>query len=111
MVSMALLVLAAIALSLSTRLSTAPTMATCVVVLLTGLASTYWIGDKSGPLAFVVGALLPNWQHFWAADHLSAGGHVPLSLFLDAAAYAIVYAAAILCAGAISFRHAEVSSR
>lgn len=113
LVTMALLVLAAIALTLSTRFSTAPTLVLSLAILLAGLGSTHWFGPQPGRpvIAGVLGTVIPNWQHFWMVDHLSNANRIPARLVAGAAVYGLCYTAAMLCIGAAAFRHSEVSSR
>jgi len=107
LVTMALVVVAAVAIALSTRLTTVPTLSLCSVLLVTGLMSDYLFGGHGGAAAFIY-KLVPNWQHFWMSDALTGGGRIPTTYILQTAFYAAVYTVGILCLGAASFRHAEV---
>jgi len=110
LISAALVVLSAIAITLSTRFDIVPTMVLCSVIFLIGLMSDYILGRHAAE-SWVYGFLyimVPNWQHFWAADALSGGGHVPWTYVLNAGLYAIVYSTGVLCLGMISFRHTEM---
>lgn len=110
LVTLALLVLSAIAISLSTRLRTVPTLVLCGAVFLAGLMSDYLLGRhaaNSWPANFLY-RIIPNWQHFWVADALSGGGRIPWHYVREAGAYAVTYCLGILCLGMLSFRHAEV---
>jgi hypothetical protein len=111
-VTIALLVLAALALALSTRLALVPTITACSLVFLAGLVSDYLFGRHAGTEAWAAAlyAILPNWQHFWLADAVHEGRHIPLSYILQSFAYAGLYLAGVLCLGAVSFRHAEVKA-
>jgi len=110
LVTLALLVLAAIASSLATRLETGPILAVCLLVLALGLVSDYLIGRGAGDALWRNAAyrLLPNWQHFWVPDALTAWGTVPAAYLWRAGLYAVAYSAGILCLGVLSFRHAEM---
>lgn len=110
LITMALVVLSAIAVTISTRLDMAPTLVICGTVLLIGLMSDYIFGrlaPGSGVFAFLY-AVIPNWQHFWTADALTADGTVPLKYIVNAGLYAALYSFSILCIGMLSFRHAEM---
>ncbi|MDD4872146.1 MAG: ABC transporter permease [Kiritimatiellae bacterium] len=110
LITMALVVLAAIAIALSTRLDTVPTLVISSTVFLLGLMSDYIFGrfaENSGFSAFLY-MVVPNWQHFWAADALSGGGNVPWEYVINAGLYAAAYSTGILCLGMFSFRHVEM---
>ncbi|MBT3192948.1 MAG: hypothetical protein HN341_10370 [Verrucomicrobia bacterium] len=111
LVAMGLAMLGAIALTLAVRLSLVPTVSTCFVILLLGLASDYVFGQSAGhaPLANLLYALTPNWQHFWVADAIAGGGVVSGTYMLRCALYAFLYTSGILCLGIVAFQHAEVS--
>jgi hypothetical protein len=111
LVTAALVVFSAIALALSTRLSTVPTVTVCCAVFLAGLMSDYLFGRHAAvslPAAAAHG-VLPNWQNFWLAEALADGGAIPLSYLGQAMAYAALYAGAVLCAGLALFRRADVA--
>jgi hypothetical protein len=102
----ALLLLAALALSLSTRLNVAPTVAILAVFLFVGLVSDYLVNrlPASPALRFTFRALLPDLQAFWSADELSGGGAVTRAAVRHAAAYAVCYTTGIFCLGLAAFR-------
>ena len=109
LVTLALVMLAALAVSLATRLDTVPTLSVCGGVFLLGLVSDHLFGGPgAGPAARLLHGVIPNWQHFWLCDALDGGGSVTWSYVLKAAGYAAVSAAACLLFGIVSFRHAEV---
>jgi hypothetical protein len=110
LIALALMVLAAIAITLSTRLQTVPTIIICTAILMLGLVSDFLFGrftDDSwwGIIPYL---LLPNWQHFWVTDGLTGGGSVPWAYVLDAGAYAVLYAAGVLAVGTLFFRTTDV---
>lgn len=110
LITMALIVLSAMALAVSTRFGTVPTLTICSGLFATGLMSDYLFGraaDTSVAAAFAYRAL-PNWQHFWLSDALSGGGHIPWSYVGQAAVYAGFYLGAVLCLGLLSFRYADM---
>jgi hypothetical protein len=109
LVTMAILVLAGLAVSLATRLDIVATLSVCSAVFMAGLMSDYFVG-RVGPgrrwIAFLLD-LLPNWQHFWAVDALSGNG-IPWSYVAAAGRYAALCLAGILAAGILAFRQMEV---
>jgi len=110
LVTLALLVLAAIALAFSTRLSIVPTMSLTAGVFVVGLLSDHWFGrlaSESG-LARLMYGIVPNWQNFWCADYLARGGSIPLNIVCGTVAYAIAYSIAVLSLGVLFFKSAEV---
>lgn len=107
LVTLALLVLAAIALALATRLDTVPVVLLSCGVLLLGLMSDYLFGRSSSAAAVAAHRLVPNWQYFWLADALTGGGRISWRYVGGAALYALLYASAMLGAGALLFRHKE----
>lgn len=112
LVAMAIVVLAAIAVSLASRLDAVATLSICSVILLIGLMSDYLFGRHVGEswFASVLYAAVPNWQHFWAIDALSGNADIPMAYLVDAASYGLLYLAAVLCFGMVAFRHMEVSA-
>ena len=110
LITLALVVLAALTISLSTRVATVATLTICTGVFLAGLMSDYLFGrfaDHSS-VAAVLYALIPNWQHFWVVDALGDGGRVPWTYVGRAGLYTVLYAGAMLCIGTASFRHTEM---
>jgi ABC-type transport system involved in multi-copper enzyme maturation permease subunit len=110
LISLALAVFAAIALSLSTRLPPVFTLATCGILFLLGLLSDYLFGRaaENSLLAAAIHGLLPNWQDFWLVDALAAGGVIAWSYVAGAVVYAMLLIAGILCFGLVSFRNVEI---
>lgn len=103
----ALIVVAAIALTASTRLSTTPVLALTVVLFCLGLCSDFWFGSGTSLGARCVYWILPNWQHFWMADALAHGGRIPMPYIARATLYGTTYAAAVLTLGMLLFRNRE----
>jgi len=112
LVSLATIVLAACAISFATRFSTVATLSICTVVFLLGLMSDYLFGRLAAEhlWAGICYTLLPNWQHFWAADALSHDMAIPVQYVVDTARYAGFYLVGILGFGVASFRHREIST-
>lgn len=110
LIALAVLVLAALATALATRLEIIPVLSLCSGVFLFGLISDYLVGQLSPARRATVGRLidlLPNWQHFWLVDALNRDG-IPLPYLLHAAAYAGFCLAGLLAAGIFAFHRMEV---
>ncbi len=110
MVGLALVAVAALALSLSTRLSTVPTLTICVIMFVGGLMSDTLLGGKldASFLAAVAYAVIPNWMSFWYADALTGGGIVSAPYLLQSTLYALLYTGAVLLLGMLSFRDVDL---
>jgi hypothetical protein len=109
LILMAILILTGLSVSLATRLDVVPTLATCATLLMLGLMADYALGAAAGQqrLAAVLYGLLPNFQHFWAADAL-ARGPIRWIYVVEAFEYGAFYLAGILCIGIVAFRHMEL---
>ena len=108
--TMACVVIAAIAVSLATRLRAVPTLIICGIVFLLGLVSDHFFGRVAGDsriFAFLY-AMVPNWQHFWVADALTGNGIVPWAYVAHVGAYGALYLAGVLSLGILSFRNVEI---
>lgn len=112
LVSVATLVLAAIALALITRLDLVPTLAVCTLIFLLGLMTDYLLGHeaRTSVLAATAYNLLPNWQHFWLADALAGDGSIPWIYVRRVAVYAMFYLLGTLSLGMVSFRNVETEA-
>ncbi|NQU09168.1 ABC transporter permease subunit [bacterium] len=110
LITMALLVLAGLAVSLATRLDTVPTLCLCTVIFLLGLMSDYLFGRVAdhNRLAALLYGLLPNWQHFWMTDALSGEGIIPWSYVGQVGVYGAFYLAGVLTLGILAFRRMEL---
>jgi hypothetical protein len=106
LVTMGLVVLAAIAMTVSSRLTVVPSLAFCSAIFAAGLASDFLFGGDAGvsKTAAILYRMIPNWQHFWVADALNGGGCISASYVLNAGLYAATYSAGVLCLGVVSFR-------
>jgi hypothetical protein len=109
LVTLALLMLAACALALSTRFGAAPTLTGCLLLLVVGLLSDPLLGPRAGTsrLCAALYRLLPDWQHFWVCDALAKGGVVAWSYVGLAALYAALFTVGVLALGVLAFRRAE----
>ena len=110
LITLATLVLAAIALALITRLDLVPTLAVCTVIFLVGLMTDYVLGTaaKSSPLIALAYNLIPDWQHFWLADALSGEGTtIPWRYVGQVGIYATFYLIGSLSLGIVAFHNVE----
>lgn len=112
LITFAILVLCAVAVSLATRLDTVSTLTLCSAVFILGLMSDYLFGRHAGEHAWagLLHTVIPNWQHFWAADALTGEGIVPWAYVLHAGSYALLYLAAVLCLGMLAFKRLEIKA-
>lgn len=113
LLTLALLVLAGLAVALATVFDTVATLSLCSVIFLVGLMTDYLFGRIADQhwLAALAYGLLPNWQHFWMADALSGEpGVVPWHYVGRAAIYAGSYLVGVLAAGMLVFNRIEVES-
>ena len=110
--TLAILLITAIASAIATRAATLATLGLCLVIFLIGLISDYLytrLGADSmaGRLVYF---LLPNWQHFWAAEVLTEGGAIPWVYVRSVFYYAGLYLAGVLCLGTFLFRGVEIKA-
>ncbi|MFH0880699.1 MAG: ABC transporter permease subunit [Lentisphaerota bacterium] len=112
LVTMAILILAGIAVSLATRLDMIPNLSVCSLLFLLGLMSDYLLGRHAATslLARLGYTLIPNLQHFWVSDALHGGEAIPWHYVLQAGLYSASYLAAMLMMGALMFRNMEVKA-
>lgn len=111
LLTMALVIIAAFALTLSTRLGTAPNLSVLFMLFLVGMISDYLFNRGtygSSLFARFIYALAPNWQHFWRVDTLTGGGVISTQYLFGASLYAAAYTAGILCVGILAFRKLEL---
>jgi hypothetical protein len=106
---LALLLLAAIAISLSTRLAAPATVVILLILLFTGLVADHLTNLLSAvpPSGFLLKMILPDLQSFWPADKLADGGRISGALIGHAAIYAAAYGSGVLCLGYAAFRNRQ----
>ncbi len=111
LVTLGLIMLAAIALTIAVRLSLVPTTFICFGLLVLGLASDYAFGQFTDHswIASILYTLTPNWQNFWTADAIANNNYIPLSYIARTALYSLLYTSGILCLGTTAFQNSEVS--
>jgi ABC-type transport system involved in multi-copper enzyme maturation permease subunit len=113
LVLFALWVLAAVALTCSTRFDTIPTLAICSAIFLVGLMSDYFFGlpaSKGSWWASTLYSIVPNWQIFWLGDALDMGKNTfQWGYVAKAFGYMMCYAGAALAVGTALFEERELS--
>ncbi len=110
--TLSILLITAIASAIATRFAALPTLGFCLVIFLVGLISDY-IFARLGTESFAGRAvyyLLPNWQHFWAAEALAEGGVISWVYVRAVFYYAGLYLAGVLCLGTFLFRGVEIKA-
>ncbi|GAG45063.1 unnamed protein product [marine sediment metagenome] len=108
---LAVMVIATIALAISTRLSLVVNVVVCSGIFLFGLFSDYLFGRFAATNFFarVAYGILPNLQVFWMAEALKSKTIIPLSYVASAATYGICYMAAVLIVALYMFHGRQVS--
>jgi ABC-type transport system involved in multi-copper enzyme maturation permease subunit len=115
MCSWAILLMAAFAVAVSTRLSVVVNVAVSSGMFLLGLLSQYLfvqLANKAPKLSFLAGVLyafIPNLQVFWVSDTLNAGLPVPLILVIYTGVYAFFFISAFLFLGMLLFQERQVA--
>jgi len=107
----AILVLAGIAVAVSTRLTVVVNVALCSGIFLLGLLSDYLFRElgKDVWLAKVFYLVIPNLQAFWVSDFLSANVRVPFSLVIITGLYAMFLMGASLFLAMLLFQERQVA--
>lgn len=110
LITFAVILLSAMAVSLATRLDVVPTIAVCGLIFFAGLVSDYLFGRHadSSALAGLLYVVIPNWQHFWVVDALSLDHGVPWSYVAEAGLYGFWYLCGLLSLGLLGFRTMDV---
>ena len=110
LVLMAVMVLAAVALAASTRLSQVMTLLVCVLVTMLGMVSDYTLGQhvESSTTANVLYHIVPNLGLYWVIDAVTAFIPVPASYVGMAAGYTALLVTATLMIGVALFQRREV---
>jgi ABC-2 type transport system permease protein len=107
---LAAVIIAALAVALSSRFNTVVTLSACVGVFLLGLVSDYAFGRLAEVYAWAwIGrSLVPNLQVFWISDAIYEGSVVPLKYILISGLYAAGYTTAILALAVALFQRRQV---
>ena len=110
LLTLAALMLQALALLCALRLAVVPTLSICGALFLLGLMSDYLLAARATHAlwARLLYMVLPNWQHFWMADALSGNGTVPWGYVAQAAVYALAWAVGVLALALGFFERMEV---
>ncbi len=111
MLLMAIWLLAAIALAVSTRFDLVPSLAICSAIFVLGLMSNYLFGElaKEGKWwAQICYGILPNWQVFWVGDAILAKQKIPWSYVIQVGIYTLGYLVASLAVGMFLFEDREL---
>lgn len=112
LLALAALMIQALALGCALRLAVVPSLSICLGLFLSGLMSDYLFAERAAVAlwARMIYILMPNWQHFWMADALTAGGTIPWSYVARAALYAGAWTCAVLAISVGSFDRMEVKA-
>lgn len=107
---LASIVIAAVAVTISTRFNIVITLSACVGIFLLGLISDYVFGRfaETRIWAKIGRFIVPNLQVFWISDAIYEGSEMPVRYILISASYAICYTAAILSVAIALFQRRQV---
>jgi len=107
---LAAIIIAALAVAISTRFNIVVTLSACLGIFLLGLVSDYVFGRFADAhiWARIGRFLVPNLQIFWISDAIYEGTGVPLRYILISASYALCYTAAILAFAVALFQRRQV---
>lgn len=107
---LAAVVIAALAVAISTRFNIIVTLSACIGVFLLGLISDYVFGRFADTYLWArIGRfLVPNLQVFWISDAIYEGSQVPASYIFISGSYALCYTAAILALAVALFQRKQV---
>lgn len=109
LVLLALVLLAALATALATRLDVTGVFSACAAVAGIGLVADPLFGRPTpGSVPGLLVALVPNFQHFWLCDALAGGGFIPPVYLWRATLYAALWIALALLAGTWALRTREI---
>ncbi len=107
---LAAVIIAAVAVAVSSRFNTVVTLSACVGLFLLGLTSDYVFGRFADAhlWARIGRFLVPNLQVFWISDAIYEGSAVPGRYLLIGALYAVCYTAGILALAVAVFQKRQV---
>jgi hypothetical protein len=107
---LAAVIMAALAVALSSRFNIMVTLSACVGIFLLGLVSDWVFGGlaKTHLWAKICYFVLPNLQIFWISDAIYEGSGVPVKYILISASYAVCYTAGILALAIALFQRRQV---
>ena len=107
---LAALIMAALAVAISTRFNIVVTLSACVGLFLLGLVSDWSFGGlaKSHLWAKFCYFIIPNLQVFWISDAIYEGNVVPARYIFITAVYALCYIGGILAMAVALFQRRQV---
>ncbi len=105
LIALLLSVYCAMAVSFSGRLCTGASLCLCIAVFFAGFGVSAFDDYVLSRLAY---ALIPDVQHFWAADILSGGGVIPAGYVIKTVMYSFVYSSFVLLFGAWAFVERDI---
>ncbi len=107
---LAIMIVAAVALAVSTRFGQVPTLMACTTVLMAGFTSDWIFGQHRDDsiLSAILYKIIPNINFFWTADAMTAEIDVPFSYMISTGAYAFLHISAALLIGVALFQRREV---
>ena len=107
---LAAVVIAALAVAISSRFNIVVTLSVCVGLFLLGLTSDYVFGRfaETHLWARIGRSLVPNLQVFWISDAIYEGSVVPLKYILVGGMYAACYTTGILALAVALFQRRQV---
>jgi len=111
LIFLAVMILTAFAVALSTRFSQVVTLILCAGVFLLGLLSDYYFGSPEAQNTLagqVLYHVLPNFQFHWLGDAITQQLVVRPAHFVRVAAYSVLYTFAVLAFGMALFQTREV---
>jgi ABC-type transport system involved in multi-copper enzyme maturation permease subunit len=111
LIFLAVMILTAFAVALSTRFSQVVTLILCSGIFMLGLLSDYYFGGPAAQetlLGQICYRALPNFQFFWLGDAITQQLGIRPAHFARVAAYAVLYTAGILSLGTALFQTREV---
>ena len=107
---LAALIIAALAVAISSRFNIVVTLSACVGLFLLGLVSDWVFGRaaESHLWAKICYYIVPNLQIFWISDAIYEGSPIPAKYILITAVYALCYSAGILALAVALFQRRQV---
>lgn len=109
-VFMAVAILTAFAVAISTRFSQVVTLALCAGLMVLGLLSDYYFGrriDEGLPYSLLA-RVVPNFQFFWLGDAITQDLTVAVMHVVRVSAYSLAFCGALLALGVAMFQTREV---
>jgi ABC-2 type transport system permease protein len=107
---LAVIILVALAIALSTRFNIVVTLSACTGIFLLGLVNDYAFGRfaQTHLWAKIGRFIIPNLQIFWISDAIYENSVIPLKYILICICYALCYTAAIMAIAVALFQRRQV---